>query len=221
MRILLIEDEKRLSDVIKKGLVEKGFVVDQAFDGEDGQFLAETENYDVIILDLMLPKIDGLTVCHNLRTKKVATPILMLTAKTMIEDKVTGLDTGADDYLTKPFSFLELSSRIQALIRRNSKESSPIMKISDLELDPSKRMVKLANNVVTLTPKEYSILELLMRHQNEVVTRTMVIEHVWDYNFSGMSNVVDVFVSSLRRKIEKNSKRKYIHTIHGVGYRLI
>lgn len=220
MHILLVEDEKRLSDVIKRGLLEHGFAVDQAYDGQEGQYLAEAEAYDLIILDLMLPKVDGLTVCKNLRHKDVKTPILMLTAKTTVDDKIAGLDTGADDYLTKPFSFLELRSRVHALIRRSNKEASPVIKIDDLELDPTKRTVTRAGEDISLTPKEFSILEFLVRHKNEVVTRTMIIEHVWDYNFESMSNVIDVFMATLRRKVDKSSKVKLIHTIHGVGYRI-
>lgn len=222
MRILLIEDERQLSDAVKKGLTESGFAVDQAFDGEEGEFLAESEsaNYDLIILDLMLPKVDGLTICKSLRKKGITTPVLMLTAKTSIEDKVTGFDVGADDYLTKPFSFLELKSRVHALIRRGNKESMPIIKISDLKLDPQKREVVRGGKVIPLTPKEFSILEFLMRHKNEVVTRTMISEHVWDYNFESMSNVIDVFVATLRQKIDKNAKVKLIHTVYGVGFRV-
>lgn len=220
MRILLVEDEKRLSDAIKKGFAESGFAVDQAYDGEEGQYLAETEEYDLIILDLMLPKVDGLTVCKNLRHKDVKTPILILTAKTTIDDKVAGLDIGADDYLTKPFSFSELRSRVHALIRRSNKEASPVIKIADLELDPTKRTIQRDGQNIPLTPKEFSILELLMRHKNEVITRTMIVEHVWDYNFESMSNIVDVFMATLRRKVDKDSKMKLIHTIHGVGYRI-
>ena len=220
MRILLVEDEQRLSNVIKKGLLEDGFAVDVAYDGEEGQYLAEGEIYDLVILDIMLPKVDGLTLCHNLRDKNIKTPILMLTAKTTIEDKVAGLDSGADDYMTKPFSFLELRSRIQALIRRSKQESSPILKIDDLVLDPIKHTVTRKDKNITLTPKEFSILELLLRHKDEVVTRTMITEHAWDYNFDSMSNIVDVFVASLRRKVDKASDKKLIHTVHGVGYRL-
>jgi DNA-binding response OmpR family regulator len=229
MRILLVEDELRLSNVIKKGLIEEGYAVDVAYDGEEGQYLAESEEYDLIILDIMLPKIDGLTVCRELREKKIRTPILMLTARTTIDDKVAGLDSGADDYMTKPFSFLELRSRIQALIRRSQTESSPILKAADLVLDPIKHTVSRNDKNIALTPKEFSILELLLRHKDEVVTRTMITEHVWDYNFDSMSNIVDVFVASLRRKIDKQSLaervgkapgKKLIHTVHGVGYRL-
>lgn len=220
MRILIIEDELRLANIIKKGLIEEGFAVDVAYDGEEGQYLAESESYDLIILDIMLPKVDGITICKELRSKHIKTPILMLTAKSTIEEKVAGLDSGADDYLTKPFAFLELRSRIHALIRRSKQEASPILKIADLEVDSIKHIAKRNKKIISLTPKEFSILELLLRHKNEVVTRTMIIEHVWDYNFESMSNVVDVFVAALRRKIDKGIKIKLIHTVHGVGYKI-
>ncbi len=220
MRILIIEDEQRLSNIIKKGLMEDGFAVDTAFDGEDGLYLAESETYDGIILDIMLPKLNGLEVCRNLRTKKVRTPILLLTAKATVEDKVLGLDSGADDYVTKPFAFIELRSRIHALLRRSVGNASSQLTFSDVSVDPLRHTVIRAGTKISLTPKEFSILELLMRHKDEVVTRTMITEHVWDYNFEGMSNIVDVFVASLRRKIDKNISHKLIHTIHGVGYKI-
>lgn len=220
MRILVIEDEHRLSNVLKKGLMESGFAVDQAFDGEEGKYLAEEEAYDLIILDLMLPKIDGLTVCRDLRAKAIKTPIIMLTAKSTIEDKTEGLDIGADDYITKPFSFMELKSRIHALIRRSQKDASPTLKIEDLEFDPLKHVVTRGKKTINLTPKEFSILELLLRHKDEVVTRTMIIEHVWDYNFDGMSNIVDVFVATLRKKVDSGFTKKLIQTVHGVGYKI-
>lgn len=217
MRILLVEDEKKLAKAVKKGLVDAGFAVDLAFDGEEGQYLAENEPYDLLVLDIMLPKIDGITVCKHLRNKNIKTPVLMLTAKNTIEDKVNALDGGADDYLTKPFAFMELKSRINALIRRSRKESSPVIKLADLAIDSTNRTVLKSGENVVLTPKEFSILELLARHKDEVVTRTMIIDHVWDYNFDGMSNVVDVFVATLRRKVGK----KLIKTVHGVGYEII
>lgn len=217
---MVVEDERRLANIIKKGLSEEGFAVDVAYDGEEGQYLAESEEYDLLILDIMLPKIGGLTICRELRAKNIRAPVLMLTAKSEVDDKVAGLDSGADDYMTKPFSFLELRSRIHALIRRSKQEASPTLTISDLEIDPIKHKAAREGKPVKLTPKEFSILELLLRHKDEVVTRTMVIEHVWDYNFDGMSNIVDVFVASLRRKVDKNSKIKLIHTIHGVGYKI-
>lgn len=220
MRILLVEDERRLANIIKKGLTEEGFAVDLAFDGEEGKYLAESEEYDLIILDITLPKVDGITICRQLRKKNIKTPIMMLTARTTLEEKVIGLDSGADDYLTKPFAFLELRSRIHALIRRSKQESSPVLKIDDLELDPIRHVVKRGGNIVNLTPKEFSVLELLLRHKDEVVSRTIIIEHVWDYNFDSMSNVVDVFIASLRRKIDRSKSVKLIHTIHGIGYKI-
>ena len=220
MRILLVEDERRLSNVVKKGLTEEGFAVDTVFDGEEGQYLAESENYDLIILDIMLPKVDGLTVCKELRAKNIKTPILMLTAKTTVEDKAAGLDSGADDYLAKPFAFLELRSRIHALIRRSKQEPSPTLAIADLVLDPIKHKVTRDGKDINLTPKEFSVLEILLRHKDEVVSRTMIIEHVWDYNFDSMSNVVDVFIAQLRRKIDKGAKVQLIQTLHGVGYKI-
>lgn len=220
MRILIVEDELRLAEVVKKGLTEDGFAVDMAHDGEEGQYLAESEEYDLILLDIMLPKIDGITLCKNIRKKNIKTPVLMLTAKTTLEDRVAGLDSGADDYLAKPFAFLELRSRIHALIRRSNNNISPILVLDDLALDPLKHTCVRNKKNISLTPKEFAILEFLLRHQNEVVTRTMITEHVWDYNFDGMSNIVDVFVASLRKKINSNSAVKLIHTIHGVGYKI-
>lgn len=220
MRILIIEDERRLSNIVKKGLVEDGFAVDQAFDGEEGLYLAESESYDLIILDIMLPKINGLDVCRSLRGKKIITPILMLTAKTTVEDKVEGLNVGADDYLTKPFAFTELKARLQALLRRSHNQTQTILLVEDLEVDPVKHTVKRGKKIILLTPKEFSILEFLLRHQNEVVTRTQITEHVWDYNFDALSNVVDVFVATLRKKVDSGFKNKLIQTVHGVGYRI-
>ncbi|KKR72281.1 MAG: Response regulator receiver domain protein (CheY-like) [Candidatus Roizmanbacteria bacterium GW2011_GWB1_40_7] len=220
MRILLVEDERRLSNVVKKGLTEEGFAIDTAFDGEEGQYLAESENYDLIILDIMLPKVDGLTICKELRAKNIKTPILMLTAKTTVEDKAAGLDSGADDYLAKPFAFLELRSRIHALIRRSKQEPSPTLTIADLVLDPIRHKLTRDGKDISLTPKEFSVLEILLRHKDEVVSRTMIIEHVWDYNFDSMSNVVDVFVAALRRKVDKGAKTLLLHTVRGVGYKI-
>lgn len=219
MRVLIIEDEKRLSDSLKKGLSESGFAIDQAFDGEEGLFLATTENYDCILLDIMLPKIDGIKVCQTARQKGVKTPILMLTAKSAVEDIAAGLDCGADDYLVKPFSFIELKPRIQALIRRNRGEPSPVLRVADLEMNPGKHTVVRGNREIKLTPKEFSILELLLQHKDDVVTRTMIIEHVWDINFDNMSNVVDAFIATLRRKVDKSPAVKLIHTIRGVGFK--
>ena len=220
MRILIVEDEVRLAEVIKKGLLEDGFAVDLAHDGEEGLYLAESEAYDLILLDVMLPKIDGITLCKNIRQKSIKTPVLMLTAKNTLEDKVVGLDSGADDYLAKPFAFLELRSRIHALIRRSNNNITSILVFDDLALDPLKHTCVRNKKNISLTPKEFAILEYLLRHREEVVTRTMITEHVWDYNFDGMSNIVDVFVASLRKKINSNSAVKLIQTIHGVGYKI-
>lgn len=220
VRILVVEDERRLAQIIKRGLVEGGYAVDLAFDGEEGKFLAESEDYDLIILDLMLPKIDGLEICRKLRSDGIKTPILILTAKTTLDDKVAGLNSGADDYLTKPFAFLELSARVAALIRRSQKAPATQLTVADLVLDPTKHLVKRGGRQIKLTPKEFSILELLLSRKDEVVSRTVITEHVWDYNFDGMSNVVDVFVASLRKKIVDAGKNKIIQTVHGVGYRI-
>ncbi len=220
MRILIIEDEHKLSDVIKTGLVEEGFAVDQAFDGEEGLYMGSSEPYDIIILDIMLPKKDGISICKDLRQKKVLTPILMLTAKTQTEDKITGLESGADDYLTKPFEFAELKARIQALLRRSHGHADTTITIDDLIIDPTHHTIKRNGKDIKLTPKEFSILEMLALHKNEVVTRTQIIEHTWDYNFDRMSNVVDVFIATLRKKIDENRPVKLIHTVHGVGFKL-
>lgn len=220
MRILLIEDERRLANIVKKGLVEEGFAVDISHDGKDGKYMAElnSKEYDLIIMDIMLPFIDGISLCKDLRAQEIKTPILMLTAKTTIEDKITGLDSGADDYLTKPFAFLELKSRIHALIRRSKQEIAPILTIADLTLDPIKHRVTRTDKVIKLTPKEFSVLEFLLRNQGGIVSRTMLVEHVWDYNFDSMSNIVDVIVGTLRRKIDNNNSKKLIHTYRGAGY---
>lgn len=220
MRILLIEDEKKLSQTIKAGLVEAGFAVDQAFDGEEGLYLAETETYDCIILDIMLPKLDGLTVCRNIRKKSITTPLLILTAKERLDDKVAGLDAGADDYLTKPFEFAELRSRIHALLRRSHNHVQGTIRIGDLSLDPSGHTVTQDGNPVPLTAKEFAILEFLARHKDETVTRTQILEHTWDYNFDSMSNVIDVFIAAIRKKIDKPGQPRLIHTIRGVGFKL-
>lgn len=215
-----MEDEHRLAQTVQKGFAEEGFAVDVAYDGEEGQYLAESEEYDLIILDLMLPKVDGLTLCKEVRTKNIKTPVLMLTARSTVEDKVAGLDSGADDYLTKPFSFIELRSRVHALIRRSKQEAISVYTMADLQLDSLRHRVSRVGKNIQLTPKEFSVLEFLMQHKDEVVTRTMIIEHIWDYTFEGMSNVVDVFIAAIRRKVDKGAKVKLLHTVHGVGYKI-
>lgn len=220
MRILIVEDELKLSNNIKQGLVESGFAVDQAFDGEEGQYFAESEDYDVIVLDIMLPKLDGVRICQELRKKKIKTPILMLTAKARLEEKVEGLDAGADDYLTKPFEFAELMSRVNALLRRSHNQTENTIMIKDLTIDTKAHAVDRGGNKIHLTAKEFAILEFLARHRNEVVTRTQILEHTWDYNFDGMSNIVDVFIATLRKKIDGEQKKKLLHTVRGVGFKL-
>jgi len=220
MRILLVEDEIKLAQAIRNGLVEAGFSVDQAFDGEVGQDQAETEDYDAIILDLGLPKIDGVTLCKNLRRHNIVTPILMLTARSRTEDKVAGLDSGADDYLTKPFEMVELRSRLQALIRRSYRQQESQLKCVDLLLDPAKHNVIRSNKQLELSPKEFAVLEFLMLNKNHPVTRQQIMDHVWDYDFSGLSNVVDVFIAGIRRKVDAGSNQKLVKTVHGVGYEI-
>jgi DNA-binding response OmpR family regulator len=220
MRVLVVEDSRRLAGIIKRGLLEEGYVVDNAYDGEEAQYMAETTPFDVIILDIMLPKKDGVAVCRDLRAKNVNTPILMLTAKDSVEDKVTGLDSGADDYVVKPFAFSELLARLRALLRREVLPKVQKLQIGDLALDPQSREVWRDGGRVELTAKEYAILEYFMRRPNAVVTRTMLGESVWDYEFDGLSNIIDVYVRRLRRKIDREGEDSLIQTVRGAGYRL-
>lgn len=218
MRILIVEDEKKVAGFIKKGLEEETYAVDVAYDGEEGFHLAEMNQYDMIILDLMLPKMDGLEVLTRLRNKKVSTPILLLTAKDAVDDKVTGLNKGADDYLTKPFAFSELLARIRSLLRRGQSETHTELKVGDLTLDMVSHKVSRNGEEIELTGKEYSLLEYFMRNEGKVLTRTMIAEHVWDYNFDTFTNVIDVYVNHLRKKIDKKYPAKLLHTLRGVGY---
>jgi len=220
MRILVVEDSRRLSGIIKRGLLEEGYAVDNAYDGEEAEFMAETTPFDVIILDIMLPKKDGLAVCRDLRAKNVNTPILMLTAKDSVEDKVTGLDSGADDYLVKPFAFSELLARIRALLRREVLPKTQKLQVGDLSLDPQSREVRRNGDRLELTAKEYAILEYFIRRPNAVVTRTMLGESVWDYEFDGLSNIIDVYVRRIRQKIDVEGQTSLIQTVRGAGYRL-
>jgi len=220
MRVLVVEDERRLSGIIRRGLIEEGYAVDVAYEGDEAQFMAETTNYDIIILDIMLPKKDGIAVCKDLRAKKVNTPILMLTARDSIEDRVKGLDSGADDYLIKPFAFSELLARIRALLRRESLSKTPKMEVGELVLDTLTREAWRGQRKIDLTTKEYSILELFMSHPNMVITRTMLEENVWDYEYDSMSNVIDVYIRRLRRKIDGDKEDSLIQTVRGAGYRL-
>ncbi len=218
MRILIVEDEKKVAGFIKKGLEEETYAVDVAYDGEEGFHLAAMNDYDMIILDWMLPKMDGLEVLSRLRDKKVSTPILLLTAKDAVDDKVTGLNKGADDYLTKPFAFSELLARIRSLLRRGQAETQTELKVGDLILDMVSHKVSRGGEEIELTGKEYSLLEYFMRNEGKVLTRTMIAEHVWDYNFDTFTNVIDVYVNHLRKKIDKKYPAKLLHTLRGVGY---
>ena len=218
MRILVIEDDKKVAGFIKKGMEEETYAVDVAYDGEDGLYLGEQNQYDMIILDLMLPKLNGLEVLTRLRKKKVNTPILLLTAKGEVEDKVDGLNKGADDYLTKPFAFSELLARIRVLLRRGKVETKTVLQCNDLTLDLLSHKVKRKGVDIDLTSKEYSLLEYFMRNQGRVLTRTMIAEHVWDYNFDTFTNVIDVYINHLRKKIDKTHPKKLVHTLRGVGY---
>jgi len=220
MRILVVDDDRRLCAVIKRGLLEEAYAVDLAYDGEEGEYLAEVNPYDLIILDIMLPNKDGTEVCRELRTKKVNTPILMLTAKDTVEDRVKGLDAGADDYLVKPFAFNELLARVRAMLRREGMSKSPELRVGDLTLNTLTRQVWRGQRSIELTTKEYVILEYFMRHPNVVVTRTMVEEHAWDYDFDSLSNLVDVYIRRLRRKIDSEGENSLIQTVRGAGYRL-
>jgi len=218
MRILVIEDERKVANFIKKGLEEEHYAVDNSYDGESGLYMTEVNEYDLVVLDLMIPKIDGLEVLKRIRGNRNNVPILVLTAKDSVEDIVRGLDAGCDDYLTKPFEFLEFLARIRALLRREKIDKEPILKMEDLTLSLVTHKVMRRGKEIELTAKEYSLLEYFMRNPSKILTRTMISEHVWDYHFDSMTNVVDVYVNYLRKKIDKGFEPKLIHTIRGVGY---
>lgn len=220
MRILLVEDERRIASFIKRGLQGNQYVVDVAYDGVKGLYLAEINTYDLIILDVMLPEKNGMVVCKELREKKIDTPVLMLTARDTVCDKVSGLDSGADDYLTKPFAFEEFLARVRALLRKKRQDKSTTLQVADLVLDQLTRTVMRAGTAITLTSKEYALLEYLMLHANEVVTRTMLSEHVWDEHFDTLTNVIDVYINYIRNKIDKDFSPPLLHTIRGTGYML-
>jgi DNA-binding response OmpR family regulator len=220
MRVLLIEDDPKAAKLLAKGLREEGFVVDVAATGEDGEDRAAVDEYDAIVLDWLLPDKDGLAVCRALRARDVSTPILMLTARDSVADRVSGLSTGADDYLTKPFAFAELLARIKALLRRSRATQSPVLRVGDLTLDPARRRAARGGVPITLTPKEYAILEVLMRSSGELVSRTRLTERVWDEASEVLDNLVDVHVSHLRKKLEHGGAPPLIQTVRGLGYRL-
>lgn len=219
MRLLLVEDDLQIASFIMKGLKQAGFVIDHAIDGEDGLHMALYEPYDAAIIDIMLPKLDGLTLIEELRRKKVDTPVIILSAKRSIDDRVKGLQTGSDDYLTKPFSFSELLARVQALIRRATRATEPTrLSVGELSIELLKHEIFRAGEKIDLQPREFSLLEYLMRNTGRVVSKTMILEHVWDYDFDPQTDVVDVLVCRLRSKVDRDFDEKMIHTIRGVGY---
>lgn len=218
MRILVVEDEKKVASFIKRGLEEEGYAVDVAYDGDDGLDLAEHTPYDLILMDVMLPKKDGITVIREMRDRDIATPVLCLTAKDTVDDIVQGLDSGSDDYLTKPFAFAELLARVRALIRRGTQDRGAELRFADLRLDPVSHKVWRNDKEIDLTSKEYALLEYMMRNPEQVLTRTMIAEHVWDYTFDSFTNIIDVYINYLRKKVDRDFDTKLIHTVRGVGY---
>lgn len=218
MRILVIEDEKKVAKFLQQGLEEERYTVDVVHDGEAGSHLALTEKFDLIILDILLPKKDGITLLKEIRAKRISTPVLLLTAKSAIDDKVEGLDAGADDYLTKPFAFAELIARVRSLLRRGAAEKWTILEVADLQLDTVAHKAKRVDKVIELTGKEYALLEYFMRNVNRVLTRTLISEHIWNYNFDTGTNVIDVYMNHLRSKIDDGFDKKLLHTVRGVGY---
>jgi DNA-binding response OmpR family regulator len=220
MRILVIEDNHRLNSSLAAGLVHEGYSVDSAYDGQEGQDLAEMAPYDLILLDVLLPQKDGLEVCRDLRRRRVHTPILLLTARDSVDDRVQGLDCGADDYLVKPFAMRELLARLRALLRRQQPSKQGRLVMGDLMVDPITHTVERAGQPLDLTPKEFALLEYLMYHPNQVVTRDLIEQHIWNYDFECGSNVIDVYVRRLRRKIDDPFAVKLLITVRGVGYRL-
>jgi two-component system OmpR family response regulator len=220
MRVLVVEDEVKMASLIRRGLREEGLAADVAIKGEDALWLADATAYDTIILDVMLPGIDGFETCRRLRAGGIWTPVLMLTARDGVEDRVAGLDGGADDYLTKPFSFAELLARLRALARRGAVERPSVLTVGDLRLDPATRQVWRAETEIFLSAKEFAILETFMRRPGEVLSRYQLLEHAWDYEYENRSNVVDVYVRYLREKIDRPFQRRSIETVRGAGYRL-
>jgi DNA-binding response OmpR family regulator len=220
MRVLLVEDDARVASFIRRGLREEQYTVDVAKDGDEALYLAQTGEFDLVILDLMLPKRSGWDVLAALRAERISVPVLVLTAKDEIEDKVRGLNAGADDYLTKPFGFDELLARVRALLRRRGDLARTVMRAGNLELDTLRHRAKRGERLLDLTSREYALLEFLLRHTNRVVTRTMLAEHVWEHDFDPLSNVIDVHIARLRRKIDDEETQKLLHTIRGSGYML-
>lgn len=223
MRVLVVEDERNTREFIERALREAGYSVDAASNGRDGLLMATTENYDLLVLDRMLPQVDGLTIVRTLRASKLATPVLILSALGEVDDRVDGLRAGSDDYLVKPFALSELLARVEALLRRprgGEVADATTLRVADLELDRLKRAVRRGERRIELQPKEFQLLEYLMRHVDQVVTRTMLLEGVWDYHFDPKTNVIDVHISNLRHKVDRDARQPLIHTVRGVGYRL-
>ncbi|HLY08440.1 MAG TPA: response regulator transcription factor [Planctomycetota bacterium] len=218
MRLLILEDEKRLATFLRRALREDGHIVDVYHDGDEGAGFALNENYDVILLDLQLPGRDGISILRELRQRKKTTPVLILTARDTVKDRVLGLDEGADDYLVKPVALDEVRARVRALFRRGQGTPATLLEFSDLKIDLLERRIHRGERDIVLTPKEFSLLEFFVRNPKRVLTRTSIAEHVWDYDFDWESNVVDVFVNLLRKKLEENGESRLIHTIRGVGY---
>ena len=220
MRVLVVEDEVRMAALIRRGLEEDGYAVDVASTGPDGLWQASEFVYDAIVLDVMLPGADGFEVCRQLREAGRWSPILMLTARDGVDDRIRGLDAGADDYLTKPFSFGELAARVRALIRRGGVDRPTVLQVGDLVLDPASRRAWRGEDELTLSTKEFALLELFLRHPDRVLSRTTILEHVWDFAYDGVSNIIDQYVSYLRRKIDKPYDTELLETVRGAGYRL-
>lgn len=218
MRILLVEDEKSVAKFVKKGLEEECYTVDIATDGESAVELFNNHPYDLVIIDIMLPKLDGFSLTEKIRNVNRLVPVLILTARTSVEDRVKGLDLGADDYFIKPFAYSELSARVRALLRRKAPQEAMEIRIGNVILDPIRHVVSVSGRVLDFTPREFALLEYLMRHTGYVVTRTMISEHVWNLNFNSMTNVVDVYIRHLRKKLEEKGANSLIHTVRGVGY---
>lgn len=218
MRILVVEDEKKVARFIQQGLEEEHYIVDVVHDGSQGYAMAVTEKYDAIVLDVMLPGKDGIAFTRELREQKKSTPILMLTAKSSLEEKVGGLDSGADDYLTKPFAFAELLARLRSLLRRGAQEKTTMLSLGDLVLDTISHKARRADRVIDLTAKEYALLEFFLRNKDRVLSRTIIAEHIWDYHFDTGTNLIDVYINHLRNKVDTGFEKKLIHTVRGVGY---
>ena len=220
MRVLIVEDELRMAGLLRRGLVTEGLSADVAGTGEDALWMAQSHDYDAIVLDVMLPGINGFETCRQLRTNGVWAPVLMLTARNSVEDRVAGLDTGADDYLVKPFAFAELLARLRALVRRGDAERPAVLEVGDLRLDPSTRDVRRAGSEISLSAKEFALLETFMRRPGEVLSRLHLLEHAWDFTYENRSNIIDVYVRRLRRKIDEPFGRSTLQTVRGGGYRL-